>query len=89
MHPQSILQSNIRSLAQLDELDALTTCPPASYTTGGSKVRARLRGASHWASKFDVVSVLGGEGEDGRGSGLGTYGQSVQVHLLGADDVPS
>lgn len=75
MHRESALHASTRSSAQLDGLDTLATCPPLSFSTVGSKVRARLRGASYWASKFDVVSVLGGEGEDGHGPGLGTYGQ--------------
>lgn len=62
-------------LTQLGELDSLSTCLPSSCGTSGDKLRKNLKGATHWAAEFDVVSVLGGEGEEGRGDGLGTYGQ--------------
>lgn len=75
MQTASSLHSSLQSSLQLDELDGLTRCPPSLRTTKANKLRARLRGATYWASKFDVVSVLGGEGEEGRGSGLGVYGQ--------------
>lgn len=60
--------------SQLEELDTLAICTPSSTGTS-SKIRTKLRGATHWAAEFDVVSVLGGEGEEGRGTGLGVYGQ--------------
>lgn len=60
--------------SQLEELDSLAICTPSLAGTS-SKIRTKLRGASHWAAEFDVVSVLGGEGEEGRGTGLGIYGQ--------------
>ena len=85
------LGSTLHSSSQLDELDTLSICLPSSASTIGSKIRTKLRGAAHWANDFDVVSVLGGEGQEGRGSGLGTYGQYVhclcflQLQMIDAD----
>lgn len=75
MKTESSLHSSLRRPLQLEELDGLTRCPPSLRAAKASKLRTQLRGATYWASKFDVVSVLGGEGEEGRGSGLGVYGQ--------------
>lgn len=75
MPPQAHRYIREGSVSQLEELDFLAARPPSSSSTVGSKTRAKLRGATHWAAEFDVVSVLGGEGEEGRGSGLGVYGQ--------------
>lgn len=64
-------------------LDMLST---ASSETGLNRRRARIalradqRRGYRWSSKFDVVNVLGGEGEEGRGDGIsGVYGQSVAL----------
>lgn len=82
MQTRSSLHSSLWSSLQLDELDGLARSPPSSFPSKGSKLRTHLRGSTHWASKFDVVSVLGGEGEEGRGSGLGVYGHTGCINAL-------
>jgi hypothetical protein len=68
-----------QSANQLTDIDQLATSPSASASTGSLRSRTNLRGAVHWASKFDVVEVLGGEGEDSYRPNTGTYGQYVMT----------
>lgn len=66
------LENIRRHPTQIAELDQLAY---ARSSDGFYRSRIGLRGAAHWASKYDVVDVLGGEGEEGRGTSTGIYGQ--------------
>ena len=57
-------------------LDALETSSTSSTTRDRHKARISIRSSSDWWRELDVVSVLGGEAEEGRGDGRsGLYGQ--------------
>lgn len=91
-------QMRCSSRSQLGKLDCLSSSTPCSSSSHSqqdarpfrSTLRSSLRSCSDqaddtdWISRFDVVDVLGGEGEEGYGSGgaIGVYGHTGCINAL-------